>query len=201
MTDIVKLLSELRGDTNSNIDNVTDTQTNINDVDIDNVTDTQTNINDVDTDTDLTINLTNNNNINELINLYNEYKSESNKIKHNKKEYKDVLFKNRELKSLANNVISTTNTNSRKVVYEEMANDDLLITKYILLVIYFIFIIIFIYYGIYLNAEWKKIKSWIILIVIIIFPFITYYISILIKIIYYKITWLISNKIYKNTYV
>ena len=62
-------------------------------------------------------------------------------------------------------------------------------------------IIIFIYYGIYLNAEWKKIKSWIILIVIIIFPFITYYISILIKIIYYKITWLISNKIYKNTYV
>jgi hypothetical protein len=111
------------------------------------------------------------------------------------------------LNNFVNQQLSTENdnatimTNNRKIVYEELAKEQLYKVGNVLTGVYVIVLILYIYFNLILENEWKNVKAWIIPTLLIIIPFIINYIAIMLRVIYNKILWLISNKLYRNVYV
>jgi hypothetical protein len=126
-------------------------------------------------------------------------------------EYKRKTIQHDNVKQLLNNLVkqqlSTENdnatimTNNRKIVYEELAKEQLYKVGNVLTGVYVIVLILYIYFNLILENEWKNVKAWIIPTLLIIIPFIINYIAIMLRLIYNKILWLISNKLYRNVYV
>jgi hypothetical protein len=125
--------------------------------------------------------------------------------------YKRKTIQHDNVKQLLNNLVkqqlsaennnASIMTNNRKIVYEELAKEQLYKVGNVLTGIYVIVLFLYIYYGVILKNDWKNVKAWIIPSLLIIIPFIINYIAITMRVIYNKILWLISNKLYRNIYV
>jgi hypothetical protein len=128
---------------------------------------------------------------------YYEYKTKT--IQHDN--VKQVLNKLVKQQLSTENDNATIMTNNRKIVYEELAKEQLYKVGNVLTGVYFIVLFLYIYFKLILENEWKNVKAWIIPTLLTIIPFIINYIAIMLRVIYNKILWLISNKLYRNVYV
>lgn len=136
------------------------------------------------------------------IKVMNEtYKSLTLSLSKLKELLKIRLSENKTLTDDIDNDKAIVQTSDRKVVYEEWAKKWLFTTGKIMRILYVFVAIIYLYISpFFKSSEWKTPKKWITPIVLIIFPFLIYYITILLKEIYIKILWYMNNKASKNVY-
>lgn len=113
-----------------------------------------------------------------------------------------LLRENEKLKLTIRDNKSGIYTNDRKVVYEEWAKEWLFTIGIALRAFYLLVAGLYLYYGPFItNSGWKTVQGWIIPSILIVFPFLIYYISIGLQLLYDKLSWIMSNKVYKNVYV
>lgn len=139
-----------------------------------------------------------------IINLWEKYNIYSSKTLNlaTKKSYRNALLKEQKTISQLNEDNSASAiTNDRKVVYEELARERLFTIGNTLRTVYVVVLVLYLYYGPFIKNDWKTANGWIIPVILIIFPFIINYLVIALRLVYNKILWLISNKIYRNVYV
>lgn len=97
--------------------------------------------------------------------------------------------------------IATVQTNDRKVVYEEWAKSWLFVVGKMLMVLYILIAIVYLYVSPFIKASgWKTPKGWILPMGLVIFPFLVYYIVLVLREGYNKIVWYMNNKASKNVY-
>lgn len=97
--------------------------------------------------------------------------------------------------------IATVQTNDRKVVYEEWAKSWLFVVGKMLMVLYILIAIVYLYVSPFIKASgWKTPKGWILPMGLVIFPFLVYYIVLVLREGYTKIVWYMNNKASKNVY-
>lgn len=130
------------------------------------------------------------------------YKSQTTTLEKLKSDIKKLLKENEVLNKTIDSNRSTIYTNDRKVVYEEWARDRLFTIGTMLRSLYILVLMLYLYYGpLIKNKEWRTPRGWIIPVCLILFPFTTYHITLLLRTVYDKIIWVINNKSVKNVYV
>lgn len=114
-------------------------------------------------------------------------------------EYLNIrLEENKTLKREIDDYDALNQTNGRKVIYEDRGRDSLSIYRYIFIFIYFLILVIYIVFGRFLSEGYKSWKTWIIIMVYILFPF--YILNILVSLIVKLYLFITSIKIRNNVY-
>ena len=140
--------------------------------------------------------------IDELDTLVTDYKGETLALVKMKELLRIRLDENNALKSAIDSQQATTQTNDRKVVYEDWAQNWLGTIKSLLITIYIILAIIYLVWGPFLeNSEYKTLKGWLKPLILIILPFTIYYVVQFIYFINSKIAWYLDNKASKDVYL
>ena len=138
----------------------------------------------------------------ELHTLIDDYEGETLALKKKLEHFEIRLDENKALKAAIDSEVATVQTNDRKVVYENWAQDWLGTIKSLLITIYIILSIVYLVWGPFLeNSEYKTIKGWIQPVVLIILPFTIYYIVQFIYFLKSKIAWWIDNKSPKDVFL
>ncbi len=140
--------------------------------------------------------------LDELNTLVSDYKGETLALSKMKELLRIRLDENNALKSAIDSEEATTQTNDRKVVYEDWAQNWLGTIKSLLTTIYIILSIVYLVWGPFLeNSEYKTLKGWLKPLVLIILPFTIYYIVQFIYFVNSKIAWYLDNKASKDVYL
>jgi len=130
------------------------------------------------------------------------YETEADQLKKMTSMRRKLMKENAELKATIDRNKRDINTNSRKVVYEEWARERLNTIGKALKILYLLIIGLYLYYGPFIkNQQWKTMTGWFMVIILVIFPFIVYRISIGLRAIYDKTMWFMDNKSSKNVYI
>lgn len=130
------------------------------------------------------------------------YETEEVRLERMKYMRRNLIKENAELKSTIEINKGEMNTNARKVVYEEWARERLNTIGKALKILYLLIIGLYFYYGPFIkNQQWKTLTGWVMVILLVIFPFVVYRISIGVREIYDKIMWFMNNKSSKNVYI
>ena len=109
---------------------------------------------------------------------------------------------NHELKQVIENEIAATETNDRKVVYEDYERDWLYSVRKGEILLYYLLIIFYLILGDFIPAgRYKSVRDWIILICVIVLPLLIQRISRLIFAIKDKLDYILENKAPKNVFV
>ena len=139
--------------------------------------------------------------LDEINTLISDYKGETDALRKIKALLKIRLNENKELKAAVDSQQATTQTNDRKVVYEDWAQVWLGTIKSLLTTIYIVLAIVYLVWGPFLeNSEYKTLKGWIKPLVLIVLPFTIYYIVQFLYFIKSKIAWWLDNKAPKDVY-
>jgi len=139
--------------------------------------------------------------MNELTSLNENYEAETNSLEQINKLLDIKLSENTRLLNLVDQNMASVQTNDRKVVYAEWANQWLGTVNNALRWLYIIFALAFIYKSSFVtDSKWKTFKGWIIPIGLFVYPFLIYYIASYLVIIYNKSVWFLEHKAPKNVY-
>ena len=137
----------------------------------------------------------------EIKSLNATYESETRSLARMKDLLRIRLTENSTLTEDVDIDIATVQTSDRKVVYEEWAKSWLFTVGKILRVLYIIIAVIYIYVSPFIKASgWKTPKGWITPLILVLFPFLVYYIAMVLREGYAKIVWYMNNKASKNVY-
>lgn len=137
----------------------------------------------------------------EITALNSDYDAESKSLAHIKELLSIKLAENSRLLELVDTDIASVETNDRKVVYEDWAKEWLGAVNKALGWIYILTALVFIYKSPFItNSKWKTFTGWLIPIGLFIYPYLVYYIALLILNIYKQIKWFMGNKAPKNVY-
>ena len=139
--------------------------------------------------------------MNEIKALNSDYDGETKSLTHMKELLQIKLAENTKLLKLVDEDVASVETNDRKVVYEDWAKGWLLTVKKLLFWIYILFALVFLYMSPFVSkSKWKTITGWLIPISFFVFPYLVYYIALLILNVYKKLKWFLQNKASKNVY-
>ena len=133
-----------------------------------------------------------------LINYYKISTSQTAKLQ-------DLLIikqtENKNFKKAFDEMSHATLTNDRKVIYEEQQRDFMDTLRFTLTIFYYLILVIYILFGDFVsNLRYKSVKTWFILILYVVFPFILNTIVIWTEWIYNKIVYILFNKAPRNVY-
>ena len=133
--------------------------------------------------------------------LVDQYCNDTRSYSKMKELLKIKLLENKELKKKLDDELQSAETNDRKVVYENWAKDGLSTTYKILLIVYVIACLVYLFVKVRdPNFDYKKITTWIPVLVLIIIPFIIKIIALACKKFYHLLNYYLNNKAPKNVY-
>lgn len=131
----------------------------------------------------------------ELNNLFDNYESGTTYLIRMNQLLEIKLKEKKRLKREIDNYIGATQTSGRKVVYEDRQREWLGTYRTILLVFYFLFLIFYILFG---NFTYKNWKTWVVIIIYVLFPF--YILNTLVNLCISLYNYIKSIRINKNVY-
>lgn len=139
--------------------------------------------------------------LDELKTFVKDYYSQTIAYNRVKELLKVRLNENKALKEAIDKNISAVQTNDRRVVYEDWAQQWVYTVKKLFIILYVVIVIVFLYTGsFYKNKGYMTIKGWISVILFVAFPFIVYYITLFIYYIKDMLQWYKDNKAPKDVY-
>tara|TARA_Y100000389_G_scaffold193351_1_gene222025 strand:- start:18 stop:848 length:831 start_codon:yes stop_codon:yes gene_type:complete len=140
--------------------------------------------------------------INELNTLVADYTAENTSAKKLKDFLKVRLDENKRITQLIDKNVALVQTNGRRVVYEDRAQDHLHSVQTIFIILYIILVVSLGYTGSFIkNKQYLTIRGFSQLVAVTIFPFMVYYIVLFGNKIYNKFNWYTNNKLPKDVYV
>lgn len=140
--------------------------------------------------------------INELNTLVADYTAENASAKKLKDFLKVRLDENKRITQLIDKNVALVQTNGRRVVYEDRAQDHLHSVQTIFIILYIILVVSLGYTGSFIkNKQYLTIRGFSQLVAVTIFPFMVYYIVLFGNKIYNKFNWYTNNKLPKDVYV
>jgi hypothetical protein len=140
--------------------------------------------------------------INELNTLVADYTAENTSAKKLKDFLKVRLDENKRITLLIDKNIALVQTNGRRVVYEDRAQDHLHSVQTIFIILYIILVVSLGYTGSFIkNKQYLTIRGFSQLVAVTIFPFMVYYVVLFGNKIYNKFNWYTNNKLPKDVYV
>ena len=139
--------------------------------------------------------------IDELHLLINDYEAETLALQKLKELLQIRMLESKNINGALDSEDAAAQTNDRKVVYEEWAQDWLGTIKSLLTVIYIVLAIVYLVWGPFLEkSEYKTLKGWIKPLILILLPFTIYYVVSFIYYIQEKIAWWLDNKAPKDVF-
>ena len=140
--------------------------------------------------------------INELNTLVADYTAENASAKKLKDFLKVRLDENKDITLLIDKNVALVQTNGRRVIYEDRAQDHLHSVKTIFIILYIILVVSLGYTGSFIkNKQYLTISGISQLVAVTIFPFMVYYIVLFGNKIYNNFNWYTNNKLPKDVYV
>lgn len=109
---------------------------------------------------------------------------------------------NKQLQIDIDNIIGPTRTDDRRMVYETHESAHLLWIRKIFVLIYYLILLIYLFTSRFFpDQQYFKWRTWVYLILYILFPFLLDFLSRNLISLYEKIAYIVSNKIPRNVYL
>lgn len=137
----------------------------------------------------------------ELDELLNNYDAGTIYLKRMNELLKIKLAEKEELEKKIDNYIGYTETNGRKVIYEDRARDSLTFYRQGLLYLFFFIVIFYIVFGNFIpDKMYKKWHVWLVFLMFIVVPYflIDWTVKMLFAIYHYAKSWHLRKNVYKN---
>lgn len=137
----------------------------------------------------------------ELDELLNNYDAGTIYLKRMNELLKIKLAEKEELEKKIDNYIGYTETNGRKVIYEDRARDTLTFYRQGLLYLFFFIVLFYIVFGNFIpDKMYKKWHVWLVLLMFIVVPyfFIDRIVKMLFALYHYAKSWHLRKNVYKN---
>ena len=109
---------------------------------------------------------------------------------------------NKQLQIDIDNIIGPTRTDDRRMVYETRESKHLLWIRKIFILIYYLILLIYLFTSrFFTDQKYLKWKTWLYLILYLLYPFLIDFLSRNLINLYQKINYIVSNKIPRNVYI